>query len=70
MTCLAGFLHEHFFWGRACSWERVILFVAAIVLIKLGWQTDMIDLVLIALVAASQRWVRPSTSARSAKETA
>ena len=35
-----------------------------------GWQTDMIGLVLIGLVAASQRWARPSTSARSAKETA
>ena len=35
-----------------------------------GWQTDMIGLVLIGLVAVSQRWVRPSTSARSAQETA
>jgi len=35
-----------------------------------GWQTDMIGVVLIALVAASQHWVPPSTSARSAKETA
>jgi hypothetical protein len=34
-----------------------------------GWQTDMIGLVLICLGAASQR-VRPSMSARSAKETA
>jgi TRAP-type uncharacterized transport system fused permease subunit len=32
VTCLAGGLHEHFFWGRARSWERALLLVAAIVL--------------------------------------
>jgi len=61
VTCLAGSLHAYFFWGRARSWERVLLFVAALVLIKPGWQTDLIGVVLILAVAASQRWIAQST---------
>lgn len=67
VTCLAGALHEHFFWGKARSWERVLLFVAAIVLIKPGWQSDLVGVVLVVLVAASQRWIRPAAAARSEK---
>ena len=45
---LAGGLHEHFFWGRARSWERVLLLIAAIVLITPGWRSDLVGVVLIA----------------------
>jgi TRAP-type uncharacterized transport system fused permease subunit len=70
VTCLAGGLHEHFFWGRARSWERALLLTAAIVLIKPGWQSDLIGIVLIGLVAASQRWVRTGRAAAARNETA
>jgi TRAP transporter 4TM/12TM fusion protein len=70
VTCLAGGLHENFFWGKARSWERAMLLTAAIVLIKPGWQTDLIGILLIAGVAASQRWVRPLNAAAPRKETA
>jgi len=59
VMCLAGSLHQYFFLGPARPWERLMLFVAALVLIKPGWQTDLAGLVLIALTLASQRWVRP-----------
>jgi TRAP transporter 4TM/12TM fusion protein len=62
VICLAGGLHEHFFFGPARSWERVLLIVAALVLIKPGWASDLIGLALILVIVASQRWVRPSTS--------
>jgi len=60
VVCLAGGLHAHFFFGRARSWERAMLIVAALALIKPGWMTDLLGLVLIALTVASQRWVRPA----------
>ncbi len=60
VTCLAGGLHEHFFWGRARSWERALLLVAAIVLIAPGWRSDLLGVALIGLVAASQRMIRPA----------
>ncbi len=65
VMCLAGGLHEHFFWGRARSWERVLLLIAAFVLITPGWQTDLVGIVLIGVVAASQRWIRPASAARA-----
>ena len=58
VMCLAGGLHQHFFLGPARWWERVMLVAAALVLIKPGWATDLIGLVLIALTLASQRWLR------------
>jgi TRAP transporter 4TM/12TM fusion protein len=63
VTCLAGGLHEYFFGGPARSWERVLLIAAALVLIKPGWVTDLVGLGLIALVAASQHWLRPAPAA-------
>lgn len=58
VVCLAGSLHEHFFLGTTRSWERVLLFVAALVLIKPGWATDLLGLGLIMLTLASQHWLR------------
>ena len=67
VTCLAGSLHEYFFLGKARPWERVLLFVAALVLIKPGWATDLLGLALISITLASQRWVRrPEPSAETA----
>ena len=57
VICLAGGLHEHFFLGRARWWERVMLIVAALVLIKPGWMSDLVGIVLVSLTLASQRWV-------------
>ena len=59
VVCLAGGLHSHFFFGPARSWERVMLIVAALALIKPGWLTDLIGLSLIVLTVASQHWIRP-----------
>ncbi|MEO8187689.1 MAG: DUF3394 domain-containing protein, partial [Burkholderiaceae bacterium] len=66
VVCLAGGLHQHFFLGTARWWERVVLIVAALVLIKPGWISDLAGLILIALTLASQRWVhtRPLRSDR------
>jgi TRAP transporter 4TM/12TM fusion protein len=68
VVCLAGGLHSHFFLGTARSWERVLLIIAALVLVKPGWITDLAGLALIALTLASQRWLRarPAASAMSA----
>jgi TRAP transporter 4TM/12TM fusion protein len=66
VICLAGGLHEYFFLGTARRWERVLLIIAALVLIKPGWMSDVIGVVLIALILASQRWVRPSGAASGA----
>jgi TRAP-type uncharacterized transport system fused permease subunit len=38
----------------ATPWQRVVLVVAALLLIKPGWVTDLAGLVLAALVAGSQ----------------
>ncbi len=64
VTCLAGGLHSYFFFGPARSWERLMLIVAALVLIKPGWMTDLIGLALIGLTAASQHWIRPAAKPR------
>jgi len=65
VICLAGGLHRHFFFGPARSWECVMLIAAALVLIKPGWASDLVGLVLIGLTAASQRWLRsPATLAQ------
>ena len=57
VICLAGGLHEQFFLGRAAWWERVLLVLAALVLIKPGLTTDLIGLGLIAITLLSQ-WLR------------
>jgi TRAP-type uncharacterized transport system fused permease subunit len=53
VTCLAGSL---FGWllGHASMWQRVLLFVSALCLIKPGLITDAIGLALLAVVAAVQ----------------
>ncbi len=63
VVCLAGGLHSHFFFGRARAWERLMLIVAALALIKPGWLTDLIGVGLIALTVASQLWLRPVNAA-------
>ena len=40
----------------------MLLIVAALVLIKPGWWTDLVGLVLIALTVASQTWLRPAAA--------
>jgi TRAP transporter 4TM/12TM fusion protein len=62
VICLAGGLHEAFFLGPARPWERVMLIVAALVLIKPGWASDVVGLVLLALTLLSQRFVRPAAA--------
>jgi len=75
VICLAGGLHRYFFFGPARWWECIMLIVAALVLIKPGWMSDVAGLLLIGLVAASQRWLRPTLagtvipSPTSSKET-
>jgi TRAP-type uncharacterized transport system fused permease subunit len=63
VTCLAGSLHGYFFFGPARSWERAMLLVAALVLIKPGLVTDLIGASLIALVVSSQLLIRPYRAA-------
>ena len=60
VTCLAGGLHSYFFFGPARWWERLMLIAAALVLIKPGLTTDLIGLGLVALIVASQLWLRPA----------
>ncbi|HSM20869.1 MAG TPA: TRAP transporter large permease subunit, partial [Rubrivivax sp.] len=67
VTCLAAGLHQYFFLGPARSWERVLLIVAALVLIKPGLVSDLVGLGLIMLTLASQRWIRPHIAEPSPK---
>ena len=69
VTCLAGSLHRHFFFGPARWWERGLLFVGALVLIKPGLWSDLLGVLLIALTAASQRWIRPAPGLAPRKTT-
>ncbi len=43
---------------RCTLWQRVLLFVAALCLIKPGWETDLIGLALMAAVLARQYFVK------------
>ena len=65
VVCLAGALHEHFFLGPARPWERLLLIVAAFVLIDPGLQTDLIGVVLVCITLLSQRLLRPRATATS-----
>jgi TRAP transporter 4TM/12TM fusion protein len=67
VICLAGGLHEHFFFGTARWWERAMLVVAALVLIKPGWTSDLLGLALIGLIVASQLLLRPAGGAARAE---
>ena len=68
VICLAAGLHAYFFFGPARWWERVLLTVAALVLIKPGWQSDLIGVALIAAVSASQLLSR-GASAKPSRQT-
>src|SRR5699024_5132799 len=54
VICLAASMHGSFFFGLTRIWERLMLFSAAILLIKPGLLTDIIGGSLIALTIASQ----------------
>ena len=57
VICLAGSLHSYFLHPLK-NWERLALFVAAFLLIKPGGITDIIGLVLLLSVLASQYIVK------------
>ncbi|HSO08144.1 MAG TPA: TRAP transporter permease [Pelomicrobium sp.] len=63
VTCLAGSLHSYYL-GRAVMWERVLLFIAAIGLIKPGGVTDTMGAVILAVVLFSQWRRRSETTGR------
>lgn len=65
VMCLAGGLHEYFFFGPARWWDRLMLLAAALVLIKPGLMSDLLGLGLICLTAASQRWLRAAVTPAS-----
>jgi TRAP transporter 4TM/12TM fusion protein len=67
VICLAGGLHSYFFFGPARWWDRILLIVAALVLIKPGWQSDLIGVALIGVVSAGQIWAR-GASARTTRQ--
>jgi TRAP transporter 4TM/12TM fusion protein len=67
VICLAGGLHAYFFFGVARWWERLMLITAALVLIKPGLTTDLIGLGLVALIVASQLWLRPASPVSNKK---
>ena len=68
VICLAGRLHEHFFFGTARWWEPLLLIVAALVLIKPGWATDLVGVVLIGITVLSQLMIRRGTAASAPLE--
>ncbi len=68
VTCLAAGLHGYFFFGPARSWERVMLLVAALTLIKPGIITDLIGAGLIGLTILSQLYAKPAPSPLPAEE--
>jgi len=70
VTCLAGGLHSHFFFGTARLWERAMLVGAAFVLIKPGLVTDGIGALLVALTVASQLLIKPAGKASPAPTSA
>ena len=65
VVCLAASLFGWLF-GFALAWHRVLLFVAALCLIKPGWITDLIGLALLAVVAAAQLATRRATLEKTA----
>ncbi len=63
--CLAAGLHGYFV-AAARRWERALLVIAALLLIKPGWITDLIGLVLLGIVVAAQLPRRRAAAAASA----
>jgi TRAP-type uncharacterized transport system fused permease subunit len=64
VVCLAGSLFGWLF-TFASAWQRVLLFIAALCLIKPGLITDAIGLALLAVVAAAQLVARRRRGATS-----
>jgi TRAP transporter 4TM/12TM fusion protein len=64
VVCLAGSLFGWFF-TFALAWHRILLFIAALCLIKPGLITDAIGLALLAIVTAAQLLARRRASALS-----
>jgi TRAP-type uncharacterized transport system fused permease subunit len=64
VICLAASLFGWLF-TLASLWQRLLLFVAALCLIKPGLITDTIGLALLAVVAAAQLYVRRRVDATS-----
>ena len=67
VICLAASLHAYFFFGPARVWERMLLFVAALVLIKPGWLSDLVGLILVGVTIASQHMVHTADKQASGK---
>jgi TRAP transporter 4TM/12TM fusion protein len=68
VSCLAGALHSYFL-GSANAWQRALLLLAAICLIKPGWVTDIVGGSALALVLITQwrsRGERPSAATAQA----
>jgi TRAP-type uncharacterized transport system fused permease subunit len=57
VVCLAASLFGWLF-TLAMPWQRVLLFVAALCLIKPGLYTDAVGLILLAVVVAAQLLAR------------
>ena len=53
VTCLAGSLHKYFL-GHLKNWERIVLLVAAFMLIKPGGITDAVGVALLLVVLVGQ----------------
>ncbi|HJW11388.1 MAG TPA: DUF3394 domain-containing protein, partial [Albitalea sp.] len=64
-TVLAAGLHGYLL-AVARGWERVLLVIAALLLIKPGWITDLIGLGLLAIVVAAQLGARRATREKAA----
>jgi TRAP-type uncharacterized transport system fused permease subunit len=64
VICLAGSLFGWLF-GFALAWHRVLLFIAAIALIKPGLITDTVGLALLTVVAVAQLAARRRSAATS-----
>jgi TRAP transporter 4TM/12TM fusion protein len=54
---LAGSLFGYLI-GPCARWQQAVLFVAALCLIKPGWETDLVGLALLAVVLAGQYFVK------------
>ncbi len=66
-ACLAGGLHGYFM-ATARAWERAVLIIAAFMLIKPGWITDLVGLALLAAVVAAQLPRRRAAGSRATSE--
>jgi TRAP transporter 4TM/12TM fusion protein len=65
VVCLAGSLHSYFL-GTANAWQRALLLLAAVCLIKPGWVTDIVGGSALAIVLFTQwraRGERPAAAA-------